>query len=66
MPSAKQIQWNMKAVENAIAQQRLEGLEPSAAVVFDLKRAAQGEISVRDVIDNIGKRREGDKIRNQR
>lgn len=47
---------NRWAIENAIAQQRLEGLEPSRAVVDDLERAAHGEISIDDVIANIEKR----------
>ncbi len=53
---------NLWAVENAVAQQRLEGLEPSQAVVFDLERAARGEISINDVIANIGKRFRNDQI----
>ena len=43
-------------VKNAIAQQRLEGLMPSREVVSDLARAAYGEITVGEVIANIGKR----------
>lgn len=50
------------AVENAIAQQRLEGLEPSQAVISDLERAARGEITVKDVIANIGKRFRNDQV----
>jgi hypothetical protein len=53
---------NLWAVENAVAQQRLEGLEPSQAVVTDLERAARGEISVKDMIANIGKRFANDQI----
>lgn len=53
---------NLWAVENAVAQQRLEGLEPSRAVVSDLERAARGEISVNDVIANIGKRFRNEQI----
>jgi len=33
MPSAQEIQWNLEAAENAIAQQRLEGLEPSPDLI---------------------------------
>ncbi len=47
---------NLWAVENAIAQQRLEGLEPSQEVISDLERAARGEVTVKEVIANIGKR----------
>ena len=56
MPSAQEIQWNLEAAENAVAQQRLEGLEPSPALVSDLERVARGEITMSDVIDNIGRR----------
>lgn len=52
------------AIENAIAQQRLEGLEPSQEVVSDVHRVARGEITIEDAIANIGKRRlKNDKIR---
>jgi hypothetical protein len=52
------------AIENAIAQQRLEGLEPSKEVVSDVHRVARGEITIEDAIANIGKRRlKNDKIR---
>lgn len=54
------------AVDNAIAQQRLEGLEPSRAVVLDLERAARGEITIGDVIANINQRfRNADKVLQQ-
>lgn len=56
MPNDQEISRNLRVVENAIAQQRLEGLEPSGALVADLERVARGEISVHDVIENINKR----------
>ncbi|QFY42236.1 hypothetical protein F6R98_06020 [Candidatus Methylospira mobilis] len=56
MPNDDNIKQNLFDIKNAIAQQRLEGLTPSAELVSDLERAAQGEISVREVISNIGKR----------
>ena len=56
MPNAQELQWNLEAAQNAIAQQRLEGLTPSADLVLDLERAARGEITVNDVIRNIAKR----------
>ncbi|NDD59139.1 MAG: hypothetical protein EBZ47_07830 [Chlamydiae bacterium] len=40
----------------AVAQQRLEGLEPSCAVVSDLERAARGEVTTSEVIANINQR----------
>ena len=56
MPSEQEIRRNMQAAGNAIAQQRLEGLEPSRALVADLERTARGEISIRQVIENIAQR----------
>ncbi len=53
IPSEQDIRRNLQAVANAIAQQRLEGLEPSDALVADLTRAARGEISIHDIIENI-------------
>ncbi len=56
MPDDEEIRQNLFDVKNAIAQQRLEGLMPSREVVSDLERAAHGEITVGEVIANIGKR----------
>jgi len=56
MPNDDTIKQKLFDVKNAIAQQRLEGLTPSAELASDLERAAQGEISVQEVISNIGKR----------
>ena len=53
---------NSWAIENAIAQQRLEGLEPSPAIIADLRRAEQGEIAISEVIANIEKRFRDDQI----
>ena len=50
------------AVDNAIAQQRLEGLEPSLEVIADLRRAAHGEMAIPEVIANIKKRFRNDQI----
>jgi hypothetical protein len=56
MPNDEEIRQNLFDVKNAIAQQRLAGLTPSREVASDLERAAHGEITVREVISNIGKR----------
>ena len=56
MPDDEEIRQNLFDVQNAIAQQRLEGLTHSREVVNDLERVARGEIPVREVIANIGKR----------
>ena len=41
----------MQAVENAIAQQRIECLEVPPDVIEDMKRAARGEISIEEGIN---------------
>ena len=56
MPNAPSLRRHMQAVDNAIAQQRLEGLEPSGALIADLQRAARGELSIRRVLENIKER----------
>ena len=56
MPDDEEIRQNLFDVQNAIAQQRLEGLTHSREVVNDLERFARAEIPVREVIANIGKR----------
>ncbi len=52
MPNEQKIRFNLKAVENAVAQQRLEGLEVPLEVIEDMKRAARGEIDIADGIRN--------------
>jgi hypothetical protein len=66
MPDDAAIKQNLFDVRNAIAQQRIEGLTPSREVVRDLERAARGEIPVREVVANIGKRHMDEQIRDQR
>lgn len=46
MPNEREIRLNLKAVENAVAQQRLEGLEAPPEVIEDMRRAARGEITL--------------------
>lgn len=41
------------AVANALANQRLEGLEPEAKVVLDLQRFARGECEIKMVLNNF-------------
>ena len=66
MPSEQDIRRNLRAVDNAIAQQRLEGLEPSGVLIADLQRAARGELSLRHVIENIKQRFRHAEIREPR
>lgn len=47
-----EIRRNLKAVENAVAQQRLEGLAVPPEVVADMERAARGEIGIEEGIQN--------------
>lgn len=49
----QEVARNMRAVDNAIAQQELEGLKVSKATIEDMQRAARGEIRSEDVIRNI-------------
>ncbi len=49
----QELQLNLRAVEHAIAQQRLEGLTVSEATIEDMRRAARGEISDDEVIANL-------------
>jgi hypothetical protein len=48
----QKISQNLQAVDNAIAQQRLEGLEVPPDVVQEMKRAAKGEIDIEEGIRN--------------
>lgn len=53
MFNPQNIHRNLKAVENAIAQQRLEGLKVPTEVIEDLRRAARGEIAIEEGIRTI-------------
>ncbi|MDP2045265.1 MAG: antitoxin [Deltaproteobacteria bacterium] len=56
MPSEQKIKQNLRAVENAIAQQRLEGLEVPPDIIAEMQRAARGEIEIEEGIrDTIRK-----------
>jgi hypothetical protein len=56
MPSEQKIKQNLQAVENAIAQQRLEGLEVPPDIIAEMQRAARGEIEIEERIrDTIRK-----------
>ena len=51
--SEREIDRNMRAVAQAIAQQELEGLSVPESTVEDLLRAARGELSTEEIIRNI-------------
>jgi hypothetical protein len=48
--SGVELERNLRAVEHAIAQQRLEGLTVSESTAEDMRRAARGEIADEEVI----------------
>jgi len=54
--------YQLRAVENAIAQQRLEGLEVPADVIEEMRRAARGEIEIEEGIRNTLRKFAHDKI----
>lgn len=53
MTTTRSLEGRMRAVRNAVAHQRLEGLTVDPRTVADLERAARGEIVVADVIAAI-------------
>lgn len=56
MLEEREIAARRAAVANAVATQRLEGLEPDPATIADLERAARGEIEVSDVLARLRQR----------
>jgi hypothetical protein len=66
MTQEQKISQNLKAVENAVAQQRLEGLEVPLDVVEEMKRAARGEIEIEEGIRNTVRRFTYGKVRGDR
>ena len=66
MPSTQETRKNLKAVDNAIAQQMLEGLEVPPDVVEEMKRAARGEIEIEEGIRNTVRRFTHGKVRGER
>lgn len=53
MPDKSHLRARQAAVTNALANQRLEGLEPDAKVVLDLQRFARGECEINVVLNNF-------------
>ncbi|TQJ94709.1 antitoxin VbhA family protein [Achromobacter sp. SLBN-14] len=61
MPTSYDLSERRRAVVNAVANQRLEGLEPDPRTIAELERVAQGTLSVSDVINTLRSRiRAGD------
>jgi hypothetical protein len=63
MTREQTISHNLRAVENAVAQQRLEGLEVPPEVIEEMNRAARGEIEIEEGIRNTVRRFAHGKIR---
>jgi hypothetical protein len=51
--SERQLERRMLAVENAVAQQELEGLTVSLEALEDLRRVARGEMTAEQAIANV-------------
>jgi hypothetical protein len=66
MTQEQKISQNLKAVENAVAQQRLEGLEVPPEIVEEMNRAARGEIEIEEGIRNTVRRFTHGKVRGPR
>lgn len=66
MTREQKISQNLEAVEDAVAQQRLEGLEVPPDVVEEMKRAARGEIEIEEGIRNTVRRFTHGKVRGER
>lgn len=47
------LRGRQRALDNAVANQRLEGLEPDAKTVEDLGRVVKGELSIADVLKSV-------------
>lgn len=56
MLNEKEIAARRAALNNAVATQRLEGLEPDTQTIADLERVVRGEINVADVIARLRQR----------
>lgn len=63
MTEEQRINQDLEAVENAVAQQRLEGLEVPQDVIEEMKRAARGEIEIEEGIRNTVRRFTHGKVR---
>lgn len=53
MQTSSDLKDRHRAVVNAVASQRLEGLEPDTRTIADLERAAEGTLSVLEVINTL-------------
>ncbi|WYX07927.1 hypothetical protein WJ973_25595 [Achromobacter xylosoxidans] len=51
MQNQATLQELQHALDNAVANQRLEGLEPDATTIAELERVVTGELTIADVIE---------------
>ncbi|MDG9971594.1 antitoxin VbhA family protein [Achromobacter mucicolens] len=56
MTTAYDLKERRRAVVNAVASQRLEGLEPDSRTIAELDRVAEGTSSVSDLINTLRSR----------
>lgn len=42
-----------RGLDNAVANQRLEGLEPDARTVVELRRVVRGELTIAEVLQSV-------------
>jgi len=66
MTREQRISQKLKAVENAVAQQRLEGLVVPPDIIAKMERAAKGEIGIEEGIRNTVRRFTHDNVRRAR
>ncbi len=66
MTREQQIDYNLKAVANAVAQQSLEGLQVPFDVIEEMKKAARGEIKIEEGIRNTVRRFTHGEVRGER
>ncbi len=56
MLTAFDVKERHRAIANAVASQRLDGLEPDAHTIADLERVADGSLSITDVVRALHER----------
>ncbi|MDQ1758212.1 antitoxin VbhA family protein [Achromobacter pestifer] len=56
MIDCKEQRERERAIHIAVANQRLEGLEPDAITIAELGRVAKGELTVEEVLRNLRRR----------
>lgn len=56
MPTSFELKERHRAVDNAVASQRLEGLEPDSKTIAELQRVADGTLSISDLLNTLRSR----------